>query len=160
MDVVLVEYDEERAAAVPDDRLPVLLSDDRWRDHVHLALLALARVQEVTIARWISAFGALGDAEGFRRVGQSIAILDRAEVVVQQLLAVADVAAKGTRSDLSADQAVRTVMRYWEELVRAYSEEAQYWEDRHAGASGLELSEHPITQRRRGRRQSGPAVPG
>jgi hypothetical protein len=54
----------------------VLLSDACWRDDTLLALLALARAQEAVIARWISAFGALGDAEGFRRVGQSIAILD------------------------------------------------------------------------------------
>jgi hypothetical protein len=149
MDVILVEYDENRAVAVPDDRLPVLLTDAGWRDHVHLALLALARAQEATIARWISAFGVLGDAEGFRRVGRSIAILDRAEVVVQQLLTVADIETGSARSDLTTDEAVRTVMTYWEELVRAYYQEARYWEDRHAGASGLALSEHPITRRRR-----------
>jgi hypothetical protein len=156
----MAEYDEELAAAVPNDRLPVLLSDARWRDHALLALLALARAQEVTIARWISAFGALGDAEGFRRAGQSIAILDRAEVVVQQLLAVAEVEARGARSDLTADSAVRMVMTYWVQLVRAYFQEAAYWEDRHAGESGLGISEHPITQRRRQRRRSGPVVPG
>lgn len=159
MDVLLVEYDEERAAAIAGDRLAELLRDARWRDHAHLALLSLARAQEATIARWISAFGALGDAEGFRRVGRSIAILDRAEVVVQQLLALAEAEASGARSHPGADEAVRAVMTYWEELVRAYSREAQYWEDRHAGASGLELSEHPITWRRRVRDASGPVVP-
>jgi hypothetical protein len=157
---VMAEYDEERAATVADDRLPILLSDARWRSHVLLALLALARAQEATIARWISAFGALGDAEGFRRVGRSIAILDRAEVVVQQLLAVAEVEASGADSDLTADNKVmRTVISRWGELVRAYYQEAQYWEDRHTGASGLDLSEHPITQQRRVRARSGPAVP-
>jgi hypothetical protein len=152
MDVLLVEYDEEHAAAVHDERLPVLLPDALWREYVVLALLALARAQEATIARWISAFGALGDAEGFRRVSRSIAILDRAEVVVQQLLTVAEVEAKGARSDGATKQATRTVTTYWKQLVHAYAQEALYWETRHAGASGLDLSEHPITQRRvRGR---------
>jgi hypothetical protein len=146
---VLVDYDdEERAVAVHDDRLPTLLPDGPWREHVVLALLAFARVQEATIARWISAFGALGDAQGFRRVSRSIAILDRAEVLVQQLLTVAEVEAGSARSHLTAEQAARTVTRYWKELVRAYSQETQYWENRHAGASGLDLSEYPITQRR------------
>jgi hypothetical protein len=154
-----VEYDMERAAVVAGDRLPVLLSDVRWRDHAMLALLALARVQEATIARWISAFGVLGDAEGFRRVGQSFAILDRSEVVVQQLLDGAGFGAGDASPDMTAAGAVSTVMRCWVELVRAYYQEAHYWEDRHTGASGLDLSEHPITLRRRFGAESGPAVP-
>jgi hypothetical protein len=147
MNVILWEYDEERTAAFAEDRLPALLSDPAWRDHVHLALLGLARAQDKTIARWISAFGALGDAEGFRRVAGSIAILDRAEAVVQELLALADIEAKGSR--LTTDQAVHKVALFWKELGRAYFREMQYWEHRHAGASALGLTEHPFTQRRR-----------
>jgi hypothetical protein len=154
-----VQYDMERAAAVAGDRLPVLLSDVRWRDHALLALLALARAQEATIARWISAFGAFGDAEGFRRVGRSFAILDRSEVVVQQLLDGAGLGAGGAGPDVTAAGAVPTVMRYWQELVRAYYQEAHYCEDRHTGASGFGLSEHPITLRRHLGAGPGPAVP-
>ena len=154
-----VQYDMERAAAVAGDRLPVLLSDARWRDHALLTLLALARVQEETIARWISAFGVLGDAEGFRRVGRSFAILDRSEVVVQQLLDGAGSGAGDAGPGMTAAGAVSTVMRCWQELVRAYYQEAHYWEDRHTGASGLGLSEHPITLRRRFGAEPGPAVP-
>jgi hypothetical protein len=50
-------------------------------------------------------------------------------------------------------------MRCWQDLVRAYYQEARYWEDRHTGASGLGLSEHPITLRRRFGDEPGPAVP-
>jgi hypothetical protein len=145
------DYGEERVAAVSVDRLPVLLSDARWRDDALLALLALARAHEAVIARWISAFGALGDAEGFRRVGRSIAILDRAEVVVQQLEVIDEVDANGALSDVTAGNAVQTVVTRWEELVRAYFHEAEYWQDRHAKASGLGFGEHPVTQGRHGR---------
>jgi hypothetical protein len=145
---VMVDWDEEHAATIHYDRVPILLTDARWREDVVLTLLALARAQEATIARWVSAFGVLGDAEGFRRVSQSIAILDRAEVVLQQMLTVAETTTSGTRPEPAADHAIRTVTTYWMELIDAYAREAQYWETRHAGASGLDLSEHPITQRR------------
>ena len=150
---VMIEVNEERASALRADRLPILLRDDQWRDHALLAILAFARAQETTIARWISAFGALGDHEGFRRVGRSIEILDRAEVVVQHLLVIRDA---GAQFDPAAsDTAMRTVMSYWEELVRAYYEEAYYWEDRHTSGSGLEISEHPTTRLRKQRRPWG-----
>ena len=150
---VMIEVNEERASALRADRLPILLRDGQWRDHALLAILAFARVQETTIARWISAFGALGDYEGFRRVGRSIEILDRAEVVVQHLLVIRDA---GAQFDPAAsDTATRTVMSYWEELVRAYYEEAYYWEDRHTSGSGLEISEHPTTRLRKQRRPRG-----
>ena len=150
---VMIEVNEERASALRADRLPILLRDDQWRDHALLAILAFARAQETTIARWISAFGALGDYEGFRRVGRSIEILDRAEVVVQHLLVIRDA---GAQFDPAAsDTATRTVMSYWEELVRAYYEEAYYWEDRHTSGSGLEISEHPTTRLRKQRRPWG-----
>ena len=150
---VMIEVNEERASALRADRLPILLRDGQWRDHALLAILAFARAQETTIARWISAFGALGDYEGFRRVGRSIEILDRAEVVVQHLLVIRDA---GAQFDPAAsDTAMRTVMSYWEELVRAYYEEAYYWEDRHTSGSGLEISEHPTTRLRKQRRPWG-----
>ena len=150
---VMIEVNEERASALRADRLPILLRDGQWRDHALLAILAFARAQETTIARWISAFGALGDYEGFRRVGRSIEILDRAEVVVQHLLVIRDA---GAQFDPAAsDTAMRTVMSYWEELVRAYYEEAYYWEDRHTSGSGLEISEHPTTRLRKQRRPRG-----
>ena len=153
---VMIEYNEARASALRRDRLPVLLRDGQWRDHALLTILALARAQETTIARWIGAFGALGDNEGFRRVGRSIGILDRAEVVVQHLLVVRDAEVAGGPFDRAAsDASVRTVMTYWEELVRVYYEEAHYWEDRHTVGSGLDIGEHPITQRRtRGSRRT------
>ena len=55
----------------------------------------------------------------------------------------------------ASDTAVRTVMSYWEELVRAYYEEAYYWEDRHTSGSGLDISEHPTTRLRKQRRPRG-----
>ena len=150
---VMIEVNEERASALRADRLPVLLRDGQWRDHALLAILAFARAQETTIAQWISAFGALGDYEGFRRVGRSIEILDRAEVVVQHLLVIRDA---GAQFDPAAsDTATRTVMSYWEELVRAYYEEAYYWEDRHTSGSGVNISEHPTTRLRKQRRPRG-----
>ena len=153
---VMIEVNEERASALRTERLPVLLRDGQWRDHALLAILALAHAQELTIARWISAFGALGDHEGFRRVGRSIEILDRAEVVVQHLLVIRDVEVRGGQFDSAAsDTAVRTVMSYWEQLVRTYYEEAYYWEDRHASGSGLGISEHPTTRLRKQRRPRG-----
>ena len=80
-------------------------------------------------------------------------ILDRAEVVVQHLLVIRDA---GEQFDSAAsDTAMRTVMSYWEELVRAYYEEAYYWEDRHTSGSGLEISEHPTTRLRKQRRPRG-----
>ena len=150
---VLIEYNEEGASALREERLPILLRDDKWRDHALFAVLALARAQEMTIARWISAFGALGDNAGFRRVGRSIGILDRAEVVAQQLTVLRDAGVAGGEFDRAAsDVAVRSVMTYWEELVRAYYDEAYYWEDRHSSGSGLDISEHPTTQLRTRRR--------
>jgi hypothetical protein len=155
---VLLHYDEERVAAVSVERLPPLVSDACWRDDALLALLALAREQEAVIARWVSAFGALGDAEGFRRVSRSIAILDRHEVVVQQLEAIAAVEASGAYSDVSADDAVQTVVTRWGELIQAYFHEAQYWEDRHTKASALGLGELPLTQLRHVRAGASPSA--
>jgi hypothetical protein len=150
---VMIEYNEEGESTLRTERLPVLLRDDRWRDHALFAILALARAQEATIARWITAFGALGDTEGFRRVGRSIGILDRAEVVVQHLMVVREAEVSGGQFDSAASDAARvTVMTYWEELVRAYYEEAYFWEERHSSASGLGIAEHPTTQLRTGRR--------
>ena len=146
---VMFEYMETRVAALRDDRLPTLIRDRQWRDHAVFAILALARSQETTIARWIGAFGTLGDNEGFRRIGASIRILDRAEVVVQHLLVIRDAEVVGSQPDRSAlDASVQRVVAYWGELVAAYDDEADYWERRHATASGLDIGEHPITQRR------------
>jgi hypothetical protein len=101
----------------------------------------------------------LGDAEGFRRVGRSFVILDRSEVVVQQLLDGAGLGAGDAGPDMTTAGAESTVIRYWQELVRVYYQEAHYWEDRHTGASALDLSEHPITLRRRLGAERGAAVP-
>ena len=150
---VMIEYNEASASALRRDRLPVLLRDSQWRDHALLTVFALARAQETTIARWIGAFGALGDNEGFRRVGRSIGILDRAEVVIQHFLVIrnADVAA-GQFDHAASDASVLAVTTYWEDLVRAYHEEATYWEDRHTLESRLGIGEHPTTLlRTRGR---------
>ena len=53
---------------------------------------------------------------------------------------------------------MRTVMSYWEELVRAYYEGAHYWEDRHTSGSGVNISEHPTTRLRKQRRPTGTGV--
>ena len=145
----LIDYNEESAAALCDERLPALLADAEWRDHALMTILTLARAQEATIARWVSAFGVLGDAEGFRRVGRSIVILDRAEVVVQRLLVVAEAGAEEEcAEDSTFEASVHAVVTHWRELGRAYYVEAHFWEDRHAVGSGLGLGEYPITQRR------------
>jgi hypothetical protein len=83
---IMTEYDLDRATLLQDARLPTLLRDPAWCDRAMFALLTLARVQETTIARWVGAFGVLGDSEGFRRIGESIAIADRAEAIGQYLL--------------------------------------------------------------------------
>jgi len=145
---LLTDYDLDRATRLQDARLPALLGDRAWCDRAVFALLTLARVQETTIARWVGAFGVLGDSEGFRRIGESIAIADRAEVIVQHLLVVRPPEVDAELDTAAVEASRLAVQVHWSELVTVCTAEMTYWEGRHVLASGLGLSEHPITTSR------------
>jgi hypothetical protein len=154
---LMIEYTEAGTRKLRSDRLPVLIQDDDWCDHAVLTLLALSRLHETTIARWIGAFGTLGDNEGFRRIGGSIHLTDRIEVIGQHLLVLRRLRTVGGASEPSElETSTRAVVDHWGELARAYDEEALYWEARRAAEIGAAFDDFPITRERVSRTPVGP----
>lgn len=154
---LMIEYTEAGTRSLRSDRLPALVEDDEWCDHALLTLLALARLHETTIARWVGAFGTLGDSEGFRRIGGSIHLTDRIEIIGQNLLVIRRLRADGRVSDpATLAGATRAVVDRWVELARAYDEEALYWEARRAADAGAAFDDFPITRERVSRTPVGP----
>ena len=142
---LMAAFDRAAATRLQDARLPGLLRDPAWCDHTLLAVLTLARVQETTIARWVGAFGVLGDSEGFRRIGESTGIADGIESVVQHLLVIRQAESSAESDVVTVEASTAAVRARWAELVEACTDAVEYWESRHAIASSLGLSEYPIT---------------
>jgi hypothetical protein len=139
--------DLERARMFVRERLPILLLNRDWRSHAVFTIARLKRMQADAIAEWISAFGVLDDEEGFRRVGHTIEMLDRAEAVLQQLLACDDLPDTNPTEPAHVDLIKDTVDHY-EELVRRYVVEEEYWERRLTmEASTIGHAGFPMTQR-------------
>jgi hypothetical protein len=115
-----------------DDRvarlLPVALGDEVWRDSIWSCLSALNRRHAQLLSQWASIYAASADEENFRRLGETVRVIDLAAALQTDVAAAQDAESlPAGEADLDAGEPVEDVVARWISLKRAVVAENRYW---------------------------------
>lgn len=139
-------FDAPRLEQWLRDTLGILLLDPSWNKEAASLILELEREQELTLARWVTAFSIVGDEGSFRRAARITQILDREEAIQEHLSVIEDSTVSGRPHD--GDEAGRSrarVIYHWLELLRAVGEENRHWQRHISASSEMGLDDLPYS---------------
>lgn len=148
IDPYVIVFDPAGYRAVVEERLPVLVRDELWRDCSIRTLLILSRDQQAAIARWAGTFGIVGDEKGFNQVAGSVAVLDRVNALLEHMVVVQDAEVEVRPFDAQhQDASIVACVDHWIELMNELERQRKYWIRRQSlGSTAVSHDDLPLLQ--------------